>query len=208
MAKRKCSLKSCSVRLPAEQMIVRGVLAWCSEDHQVEWALQSGKKLRQKKEKGAFFDAEAAKKRKRESLPHQLELTRVVFNGFIRALDADIGCCISCGRSSCGGSFDAGHYKSVGSHPELRFDPRNCYKQGSGCNRAGSERRRNDQVVQREYEQRLRAKMGDALVDWLNGPHKPKHYTAEDLKALRKMYAAESRRLEKGLGPSRDWRAL
>ena len=65
----------------------------------------------------------------------QTELTQQVFNRMIRLLDEGKPC-ISCGRSQFGSYWDAGHYRSVGSCPEIRFDPRNCHIQGSGCNRA------------------------------------------------------------------------
>lgn len=141
----------------------------------------------------------------------QTELTQQVFNRMIRLLDEGKPC-ISCGRSQCGSYWDAGHYRSVGSCPEIRFDPRNCHIQGSGCNRANRRPDKNNakgaETIAQEYEARLRDRYGDSMVDWLNGPHEMPRFRDDDLRALRRVFAAECRRLERGEKPSRDWRAL
>lgn len=141
----------------------------------------------------------------------QIELTQDSFNRMIRLLD-DGKPCISCGREQCGAYWDAGHYRSVGACPEIRFDPRNCHRQGSGCNRANRRPDKNNangaETIAREYEARLRDIYGDDLIDWLNGPHEMPRWRDDDLRALRKVFNAECRRLESGRGPSRDWRSL
>lgn len=140
-------------------------------------------------------------------LPHQLKLTKNACNKFIRTLDKGQPC-ISCGRPVCGRNMEAGHFKSVGSHPELRFDPRNIYLQGSGCNQANSKRKKNNLTVAKEYRERLIEKMGQAMVDWLEGPHKPRHYSCDELRELRTIFIDETKRLESGQSPSREWRKL
>lgn len=141
----------------------------------------------------------------------QTELTQSEFNRMIRLLDEGRPC-ISCGRGECGSFWDAGHKRSVGSCPELRFDPRNCHRQGSGCNRANRRPDKNNakgaETIAQEYEARLRDRYGDELVDWVNGPHEMPRWRDDDLKALRAVFAAECRRLQKGLGASRNWRSL
>lgn len=54
------------------------------------------------------------------------------FNRFIRLRDAKQPC-ISCQRHHQG-QYHAGHYKTVGAHPELRFNEDNCFKQCAPCN--------------------------------------------------------------------------
>ncbi len=54
-----------------------------------------------------------------------------VFNTFIRTRDKDKPC-ISCGTFT--GKMNAGHYKSVGGSPELRFNELNVHKQCEYCN--------------------------------------------------------------------------
>jgi hypothetical protein len=40
-------------------------------------------------------------------------------------------------------------------------------------------------------------KIGAEKVEWLEGPHEPKHYTVEDLKAIKKEYSRKARELKK-----------
>ena len=54
------------------------------------------------------------------------------FNAYIRERDKTLPC-ISCGRHHQG-QYHAGHYQTVGSHPELRFSELNVHKQCSVCN--------------------------------------------------------------------------
>jgi uncharacterized protein with PIN domain len=55
-----------------------------------------------------------------------------VFNQFIRMRDQHKGC-ISCGKP-LNTKFDAGHFYSVGSYPNLRFTETNCFGQCVECN--------------------------------------------------------------------------
>mgnify|MGYP001585692893 CR=1 FL=1 len=60
------------------------------------------------------------------------------FNEYIRWRDQVAGhACISSGRPLdwSGNAVDAGHYRSVGSAPHLRFDDRNCHAQSKADNR-------------------------------------------------------------------------
>ncbi len=54
------------------------------------------------------------------------------FNKFIRLRDINEPC-ISCGRYH-EGQYHAGHYRTIGSNPELRFNELNVHKQCSACN--------------------------------------------------------------------------
>jgi hypothetical protein len=55
-----------------------------------------------------------------------------VFNQYIRLRDQGKGC-ISCGKQ-LQGKYDAGHYFSVGSYPNLRFNESNVFGQCVSCN--------------------------------------------------------------------------
>lgn len=55
-----------------------------------------------------------------------------VFNQYIRLRDQGRGC-ISCGKQ-LQGKYDAGHYFSVGSYPNLRFHEDNVHGQCVTCN--------------------------------------------------------------------------
>ena len=114
-----------------------------------------------------------------------------VFNSWVRARDADQPC-ISCGRHHQG-KYDAGHYRSVGSNPALRFEPLNCHRQCVPCNQHKS-----GNAI--EYRIGLVARIGAEAVAWLEGPHEPKHYSIDDLKQIKAQYRAMTRKLQRARG--------
>ena len=124
------------------------------------------------------------------------------FNSFIRARDAHLPC-ICCGewgkdeQWKPGGQYDAGHYLSVGSHPELRFDEANCHKQLKSCNAGEGKYAHKRRTVGEEYRLRLIEKIGVSEVERLEGPHDPKHYSIDDLKEIKAKYRALTRELQR-----------
>ncbi|MEE5088405.1 recombination protein NinG [Pseudomonas alliivorans] len=129
------------------------------------------------------------RKEKLKSRADHLRDTQTAFNAWIR--ERDIGLpCVSCGRHH-NGQWHAGHYRSVGGHPALRFEPLNVWRQCAPCNTHKS----GDLV---NYRAELVARIGVDKVDWLEGPHEPQKYTIEELKALTAKYRALTRALKKG----------
>lgn len=112
---------------------------------------------------------------------------QAAFNAWIRARDAAQPC-ISCGRHH-EGQYHAGHYRTVGSSPELRFEPTNVHKQCAPCNNHKS-----GDIV--NYRMSLVLRIGQAQVDWLEGPHEPQRYTIDDLKAIKARYKAMTKELQ------------
>lgn len=127
-----------------------------------------------------------AKQRVKTRGAHVLEL-QAAFNEWIRCRDAEQPC-ISCG--SYAGQWHAGHYRSVGSCPELRFEPDNVHRQCAACNTtlAGN---------LAAYRVNLIAKIGLERVEWLEGPHSPKKLTLPEIQEMKAFYRAEVRRLKK-----------
>jgi hypothetical protein len=111
-----------------------------------------------------------------------LREAQAAFNSFIRARDAELPC-ISCGRHHTG-AYDAGHYRSVGAQPALRFNELNVHKQCVPCNqhKAGN-------VI--EYRIRLIDKIGAEAVALLETEHPPMKYSIEDAKAIKAAYKAK-----------------
>ncbi|MBV7478222.1 recombination protein NinG [Pseudomonas sp. PDM31] len=109
------------------------------------------------------------------------------FNEWIRLRDAALPC-VSCGRHH-EGQYHAGHYRTVGANPELRFEPLNVHKQCAPCNNHKS-----GDIV--NYRISLLQRIGAANVEWLEGPHEPKKYTVEELKAMTADYRAKTRQLK------------
>lgn len=114
--------------------------------------------------------------------------TQQAFNEWVRHRDAALPC-VSCGRHH-EGKYDAGHYRTVGSNPALRFEPMNCHKQCVPCNQHKS-----GNVI--EYRLELVRRIGIVNVEWLEGPHEPQKYTIEELKALTAKYRALTRELKR-----------
>ena len=133
---------------------------------------------------------------KRESLKTRSDYQKeaqVAFNRYVRLRDASRPC-ICCGRplesGGAGGGFDAGHYRSTGSAPHLRFVEDNCHGQTKQCNRWGAGR-----AV--DYRLGLIERIGLARVEALEADQTPRNYSADDLKAIRDTYRLKAKELEK-----------
>jgi hypothetical protein len=124
--------------------------------------------------------------------PELIEEAQKAFNEFVRMRDAHQPC-ICCGKwhsgdALTGGDWDAGHYRSRGAAPELRFDERNCHRQLKRCNR-----RAWDVAA---YRANLIERIGLAEVEALEGPHPARKYTKDELRELRDRYRVKARELK------------
>ncbi|WP_423812395.1 recombination protein NinG [Pseudomonas asiatica] len=135
--------------------------------------------------KQARQDLQERREKLKSRREHMAE-AQTAFNAYIRERDSGLPC-ISCDSNPSdhdlitGSRWDAGHYRSVGACPELRFEPLNVHRQCVKCNRNLS-----GNAV--EYRIRLVKRIGADQVDWLEGPHKPQRLTIEDLQAIKAMY--------------------
>jgi hypothetical protein len=178
---RKC--KSCK----GDYMTNRPMQSVCSP----KCALSAAKVQREKTERKEIRAAKAAIKPRSKYLAEAQQS----FNAFIRERDMGLPC-ISCGRNdgevvsqSVGGTWDCGHYRSVGAAPELRFEPLNAARQCKRCNRDMSGR-----VV--DYRINLIKRIGADQVDWIEGKHQPKKYSIEDLQSIKAHYRDMTRALK------------
>ena len=126
---RKC--KNCGVTFEKK----RPLQSACSPICAFEWA----KKLKEKKESKEWKERKREMQENLKTLSDYKKDLQVVFNKFIRLRDTGEPC-ISCGNPHPK-KINAGHYKSVGSHPELRFEELNAHSQCEYCNRGGKERK-------------------------------------------------------------------
>ncbi len=126
-------------------------------------------------------------KDKIKSRSEWLKDVQTVFNLFIRLRDHNLPC-ISCQRHHQG-QYHAGHYRSVGSAPELRFDELNNNKQCAPCNNHLS-----GNLI--PYRVNLIEKIGIENVEFIEGKHEPKKYTIDDLKELKKEYKLKIKQLK------------
>ena len=171
----------------------------CSEECRKQFGIDNAAKLAAKaksnrekttkkkhtKQKREFYDNDR-KTRDKEA--------QKAFNAYIRARDKDLPC-ISCliyreeTATHKGSNWHAGHYKTRGAFPELRFNELNCHKQCAHCNNFLS-----GNLAQ--YRINLIKKIGLEKVEWLEGSHEPKKYTCQELKEIELLYKRKLKALQ------------
>lgn len=167
-------------------------MTWCSPDCGLILAREKQAKEAKVKAKAERADIRA-RKEKLKTKGDYLREAQQAFNLFIRLRDRLAGHpCISSGKPLdwSGNQTDAGHYRSVGSAPHLRFDERNCHAQGKADNRFLS-----GNAV--DYRVGLIARIGLSEVEALEADQSVKKYTVDDLKEIRDRYRAKARELKK-----------
>lgn len=130
------------------------------------------------------------RKERLKSRADHLREAQAVFNEWVRLRDADLPC-ISCGRHH-DGQYHAGHYRTVGANPEIRFEPLNVWKQCAPCNTHLSGNLVN-------YRLSLLQRIGVEKLEWLEGPHPARKYTTEEIKAIKADYREKIKELKKGI---------
>lgn len=159
---------------------------------QVSYAQQVADKARKKREKVE----RAADRQKREKLKTRsdwIKDAQQAFNSFIRARDEGKAC-ISCGASwgsgEVGGRFDCGHYRSVGSAPQHRFNERNAAAQCKKCNRYLAGR-----AV--DYRIGLAKRIGIEALEQLESDNSTAKWTIDQLREIRDTYRAKLKELKR-----------
>lgn len=172
---RKCAVKGCGNRFKPRNMGHKVCGPACAAVH----AAAERKRL----------DAKQTRERKAalKTRADHLRDTQATFNAYVRHRDAALPC-ISCGRFHQG-AWDAGHYRSVGAQPALRFHEDNVHKQCVPCNQHKS-----GNAV--EYRLGLIARIGVERVEFLEQEHPPAKFTIEEAKLIKAHYAAKLRALK------------
>ncbi|MDG9927431.1 MULTISPECIES: recombination protein NinG [unclassified Pseudomonas] len=187
---KKCAVRSCRAPFIPKQSFQ----TWCSPECGLVIA-----KAKQEKQRIAIEQRDRreirARKQQLKSRSQHLKEAQAAFNAYIRERDR-LQPCISCNSMPddagllTGSRWDAGHYRSTGACPELRFEPLNVHKQCVRCNRDLS-----GNAV--EYRIRLVARIGATAVEWLEGQHEPKKYAISDLELIKAAYRKKLRDLKK-----------
>ncbi len=179
---RKC--RHCKTEIPKTKdctsVFQKG--GFCDVDCMAKHGLE---KSRQQQERKQRKELKEQKEKIKTKSDHAKEAQKE-FNRYIRIRDKDLPC-ISCGRHHQG-QYHAGHYRTVGAHPELRFNELNCHKQCSVCNNHKS-----GNIV--EYRINLIQRIGKDALTWLEGPHEPQKYTIEQLKEIKIKYRKKANEL-------------
>lgn len=134
------------------------------------------------------FDKQTREMKERIKTRSQwLKEAQTAFNAYVRERDKDEPC-ISCQRHHTG-QYHAGHYRSVGSAPELRFNELNNNKQCSPCNNHLS-----GNLI--PYRVNLIDKIGIDAMNWLEGPHEAQKWSIEDIKEIKQYYKDKIKELK------------
>jgi len=180
---RKC--RHCKTELPKVKDCesIYQKKGFCDLDHMVAHGMAKSKATKEKADRKEL----KARKENLKSRGDYAREAQTVFNRYIRLRDDSLPC-VSCGRHHTG-QYHAGHYRTVGGNPELRFNELNCHKQCSVCNNHKS-----GNIV--EYRINLVLRIGNDQLEWLEGPHEPAKYTIDDLKQIKADYKAKIKQLE------------
>lgn len=167
-------------------------IRWCCPGHGAIYAMELRAKEKVKAEAKrikAKHEAEKAdrkrlaeKKQQVKPLSYFIKQAQQAFNEFIRYRDREEAC-ISCGRHH-EGQYHAGHFRTTGANPELRFNEDNCHRQCAPCNNHLS-----GNLI--AYRPALIAKIGQARFDALMGPHEMPKWKREDYIRIRDEYRAK-----------------
>lgn len=178
----KCKAPGCSNRFVRRSMTHKA----CGPDCAAALVAQD-----RAKQAARAARAEAAEHRAKlaayKPLSHWLKATERVVNHYVLTRDRALPC-ISCGTYDTV-QWEAGHFKSVGAHPEMRFLTRNIHKQCHRCNVQLSGNIHG-------YRAGLLARYGRQILDELDVPHPLQKYTREGLEEIRADHAAATRAMK------------
>lgn len=170
---------------------------WCCPEHGAIYALElrakekikaEAKRIKAQKEaEKADRKRLAEKKQQVKPLSHFIKQAQQAFNEFIRYRDRHLPC-VSCGRHH-EGQYHAGHFRTTGANPELRFDEDNCHRQCAPCNNHLS-----GNLI--AYQPALIAKIGQSRFDALMGPHELPKWKRDDYIRIRDEYRAKLKALK------------
>lgn len=187
--KKLCRARGCSERFVPTRPLQQVCSPACGIAHAREKReAQERKKARERKR---------SDRAKREAMKTKPDLTREAqkaFNEFIRLRDEGKPC-ICCGRqavdrSLTGSVWHAGHYRSTGSAPHLRFHEDNVHRQLAQCNKDGAGR-----AV--DYRIGLIDRIGLQRVEVLEADQTPRHYTHDQLREIRDTYRARVNQMKR-----------
>ena len=179
----------------------------CIDDYAQAQSEKSARASAKRARMAAKVDKALTKKKLADMKPRSKWLSecKVAVQKFRRLEELSKGRgCISCKRTReeveagewrPGGYWDGGHFKSKGAHSELSLEPLNIWLQCKSCNAGSGKYARKGYTVNASFEANLIEMEGAELVDWLNGPHELKHYTTDQLIAIKSKYTALANQL-------------
>lgn len=173
----------------------RPLQAACSPACALEVARRKRERA-QAKETAAARKAHKARVEKLKTRGEWMAEAQAAVNRYVKLRDLRAGYgCVSCGapyRLVRGGAFDAGHWRSRGSAPHLRFDTRQIALQCRRCNDFGA-------GMPVEFEAELIRRRGAEVVAAIKADQVPRKYTVDYLRRLRDIFRRRAARIERKL---------
>jgi hypothetical protein len=218
--KLKCKNKKCGRYEYVKKGIQTPRYFFCIEDCREEFTIDEYRKARKKKEAKAKQCIK--KEEKAARCKHKADKERIkpkskwlaeaqaAFNKYIRIRDYWLPC-ISCGKPrevieheqgwKTGGCWDAGHFKTRGAKPQLRFVLFNVHKQCKSCNSGSGKFSSKAATVDAQYRISLIEKIGVDKVEFLenNNDLDLKKNDIEYLKRIKAIFSKRARILERRL---------
>jgi hypothetical protein len=157
----KCASRGCG----KQAAILVGLNKVCSIDCAVQLGKKRAEKIKLEERREYNRETKRMKEKTKRRSEFYADLEREV-NYYVKNVrDKDKPCC-TCGKRNNDIKYDAGHFLSVGAHPDLRFELTNIHKQCSiNCNKWGS-------GMRHEYTEFIKCIYGEDHLAWLEGPHK------------------------------------
>lgn len=183
---RRCS--NCRKKVDTDVAIVSSLKAFCTYECLKTFTAKNAEKIADKNRK----DKRQEDRKRKEKLKTKGQWTKeaqAAVNAYVRWRDRNKNC-ISCNTSlkseSLGGGYDAGHYRSRGSAPHLRFRLDNIHGQCKKCNRylSGNVDKFRVGIVWR---------YGQEFLDRIETDNKPKNYSIDDLKRIKRIFTKKLR---------------
>ncbi|KGQ46824.1 recombination protein NinG [Gallibacterium anatis] len=171
----------------------------CSVECAIKLSKEQARKKREKLDKQARLESKkrlSALKEENKTKGQLIKETQEAVNRYIRVRDENKEC-ISCGKplvsERLGGGFDAGHYRSRGSSPYLRFYTLNIHGQCKRCNRylGGN---------YHEYRVGLIERLGIKKVEEIEADNRERHYSNDDLRRIKRIFNKKTRLIQRKRG--------
>tara|TARA_R110002012_G_scaffold262505_1_gene444811 strand:- start:16208 stop:16816 length:609 start_codon:yes stop_codon:yes gene_type:complete len=188
--------------------------------HTIDCSIQyaQAKQQRARERQLAKANADTKKAQKAERAKHRADKEAIkplsklkseaqaAFNKYIRLRDYWEPC-ISCGKPKevieadhgwkVGGCWDAGHFKTRGAKPQLRFNLFNVHKQCKSCNGGGGRFSAKAATVDAQYEANLIDKIGTDKVIQLKNNNNLVRFDAEYYRRIKKIFNKKARLMQK-----------
>lgn len=209
-ATRKCT--GCKERFPAETMIKLPAGYFHEFDCATAYAFAVSERNRAKQAIRVRKEQKAERsdlKRRKDELKPSRELKKEAqasINKYVRLRDY-FDPCMTCKKTKLqieaeqshirGGCWDAGHYKTRGAKPQLRFNLWNIHKQCKSCNGGGGRFSHKAATVDAQYEANLIKKIGQEKVDYLNNNNDIVKFTNDYYRRIKKIFNKKARMKQK-----------